>query len=305
MGRQSGQALTELLVVALGLLPILLAMPLLAKFQDIRIAAVSASRTAAFECTVRFERCQAGEALDAMTDGLRRRHFARHDRDSLSADAIAADPPAADRNRFWVDRRGEPLLADLRDVALRVDAAGSDAIAGAWGGSSTGRMTAFVGALSDAVGPGAFGLALAGGLMTARVEARIGAGRTVAAWLDKPEGLALALGGRTAVMTDAWNATAAYGDGPRTVLARVDRGRRLPTLGEARAAIGALGGIAPPGVLGGLDDLEPEEAFDAAYAPVRALITGPLLAPVEPRGRLFRYHEVDVDLVPADRIGAP
>lgn len=106
-------------------------------------------------------------------------------------------------------------------------------------------------------------------------------------------------------MTDAWNASAATGAGDRTISARVDQGRRLPTLGEARAVLGAAIGSAPPGAMPGIDALEPEDALAVAYLPVRELITGPLLAPVEPRGHLFRFHEVDVDLVPADRIGQP
>ena len=46
----------------------------------------------------------------------------------------------------------------------------------------------------------------------------------------------------------------------------------------------------------------PEELIDLLYSPIRLLITSPLLAPVEPRGRLFRYHEIDVDVVPRDRL---
>ena len=48
-----------------------------------------------------------------------------------------------------------------------------------------------------------------------------------------------------------------------------------------------------------------EAAIDVLYAPIRTLITSPLMAPVEPRGSLFRYHEVDVDVVPADRLVTP
>lgn len=302
---QVGQALTEVLVVALALIPILLAMPLLAKFQDMRIASVSASRTAAFDCTVRFEQCRNGAEVAPLADDLRRRHFARHDRDILSRDAMANAAPPSERNGFWVDRRGAALLGDFTDVALQVQAAQSDAIEGAWSGALGHAGTNVLNALSDAVGPGSFGLEPGAGLITARVQARIGAGRTLAAWLTRPDGLALTLAGRTAVMTDAWNASAATGAGDRTISARVDQGRRLPTLGEARAVLGAAIGSAPPGAMPGIDALEPEDALAVAYLPVRELITGPLLAPVEPRGHLFRFHEVDVDLVPADRIGQP
>ena len=56
---QRGQALAEtMVVISFVMLPFFVAVPLLAKYQDMRQATVSASRTAAFECSVRFEACR-------------------------------------------------------------------------------------------------------------------------------------------------------------------------------------------------------------------------------------------------------
>jgi hypothetical protein len=288
---QRGQSLVEVVVLAAALVPLLLAIPLLAKYQDIRQAAIAASRNAAFECSVRPDACGQPPAQAALADGLRRRHFARHDHDLLSDDAIADDAPAAQRNRFWVDRRGEALLADFSDVAVRVTVGESDALQGAWreGGANP-------------AGPAAFGLDAANGMVTAQVRARVSLQRTLAQWLARPQGMALALTGKTAVIVDAWNASAGKDADPRSFQSRVELGRRLPGLGDAAGMLAAAGQAAPAGVLGTSAGAGPEELIDLLYSPIRFLITGPLLAPVEPRGRLFRYHEIDVDVVPQDRL---
>jgi hypothetical protein len=281
---QQGQALVEALVLAAALIPLLLAVPLIAKYQDIRHAAIAASRTAAFECSVRPDDCGEGQARATIAADLRRRHFARHDRDLLSADDMSDDAPLSERNRFWVDRRGASLLASASDVELQLDVGSSDAAGRAWlraGADAGGNLAADAAAdaMSALAGPAAFGLDIGYGLSAARVQAGVSLSRTLAQWLQRPEGMRLTLSGKTAVMVDAWNASSGKGTGSRSFESRVEQGRRLPGSGE--------------------------EAFDLLYAPIRQLITGPLLAPIEPRGNLFRYHEIDVDIVPEDRVGEP
>ena len=305
---QQGQALVEAVVLAAALVPLLLAVPLIAKYQDIRHAAISASRTAAFECSIRPESCGAPQAQAVMADDVRRRHFARHDRDLPSDDAMADDPSAEERNRFWVDRRGASLLAGLSDVAVRVGVGESDAARGAWtptgGGGASGGIDAGRAGLLVA-GPGAFGLDVAGGMVTAQVRARVSLNRTLAQWLSRPEGMRLALTGKSAVIVDAWNASEGKGEDPRSFQGRVEQGRRLPGLGDGAAMLDAAALAAPAGAMGPIGGAGPEEAIDLLYSPIRLLITGPLLAPVEPRGALFRYHEIDVDVVPEDRVRQP
>ena len=63
---QDGQALAETLVIAsFVLVPFIIAVPMLAKYQSIRQATEASARTAAFECTVRIEDCH----QDAATGG--------------------------------------------------------------------------------------------------------------------------------------------------------------------------------------------------------------------------------------------
>jgi hypothetical protein len=295
--RQRGQALVETTVLAVALVPLFLAVPLLAKYQDIRHAAIAASRTAAFECSIRLEACGLAAVRATMVADLRRRHFARHDRDLLTGDAPPDDSSPAERNRFWVDRHGSSLLARFADVTLAIGLESSDAAAGAIPAS---RIT---GGLAGA-GPAVFGLEPSAGLATARVNASVSAGRTLAQWLVRPEGLALSLSGRTALLVDAWNASMGTGADPRSFQKRVEQGRRLPGLGSAGGILAGAATAAPAGSLGPLAG-GPEDVIDALYLPIRLLITSPLLAQVEPRGRLFRYHEIDVDLVPEDRLGEP
>ena len=142
------------------------------------------------------------------------------------------------------------------------------------------------------------------GLATASVRASLSAGSSLAQWLVRPEGLQLDLSARSAVLVDAWNASSAKGQDPRSFESRVAQGRRLPGLGAAAGQLALAAGLVPAGTLGDVGD-GVEGLVDALYAPIRLLITGPLLAPVEPRGSLFRYHEIDVDLVPTDRLGMP
>jgi hypothetical protein len=127
----------------------------------------------------------------------------------------------------------------------------------------------------------------------------------LAQWLARPEGMRLALTGKSAVIVDAWNASAGKGEDPRSFRSRVEQGRRLPDLGDAAGMLDLAGQAAPAGALAAMGGAGPEEAIDLLYSPIRHLITGPVLAPVEPRGNLFRYHEIDVDVVPSDRIRQP
>jgi len=305
---QQGQALVEVLVLATALVPLLLAVPLVAKYQDVRLAAIAASRTAAFECSARPDACGEEALQAAVADDLRRRHFSSHHRDLLSADGVPDGAPAEQRNRFWVDRRGGGLLAKPSDVSLGVATGRSDAADGASNraaGGGAGGVSGAVGATSGLVGPGAFGLDVGGGLITSHVQARVSLNRTLAQWLQKPEGMRLVLTGKTAVLVDAWNATSGKGGEPRSLQSRLEQGRRLPELADTLAMFGDAAGASPAGTGSSIAGAGTEGAIDVLYAPIRTLITSPLLAPVEPRGSLFRYHEIDVDLIPADRIGEP
>jgi hypothetical protein len=86
----------------------------------------------------------------------------------------------------------------------------------------------------------------------------------------------ITLKSRLSILTDSWTASGPYGGAPDSVQTRVDAGARLP-------------GIEP--------------ALRVAWLPVRGLLaTGSLLG-FESRASEFKPYEIDVDLVPPDRLG--
>ncbi len=121
-GRQGGQALVEALVASLVLVPLSLLVVMLGKFQSIQTATVSASRTLAFECTVRPQDCADARAHAGLANDVRRRHFGRIDREILSDDVLDDGAPAAEHNALWVDRRGRALLERFADVDVTLAA---------------------------------------------------------------------------------------------------------------------------------------------------------------------------------------
>ncbi len=271
--RQRGQALVETLVAALVLVPLALLVVLLGKFQSMQQATISASRTLAFECTVRQGACANAASHAALAEEVRRRHFGRIDREILSNDAIGDPAPAAERNPLWVDRNGQALLerfADV-DVALalpRFDAGRSTAVGRAASGAA--------GLLDRLAGPARFGLSISGGLVDARVKVRVSPGEAGNEQLTRLDSLPLTMQARTAVLSDAWNASGPYGSDASRVEARVEQGSLLDPVHQAQIAVG--------------------------YQLTRWTLELMDLAGLEPSASAFTPHYVDVDRVPADRI---
>lgn len=271
-----GQALVECLVAALVLVPLVLLVAWLGKVDAMRHAAIGASRMLAFECTVRPDDCRAASTRPELADELRRRAFGRIDVPVLTQDR-AADTPA-DRSPLWVDRANRPLLERFADVAIRIDAPSFDAgrsVAGSRGGSLvSGALT-----LADTLaGPARFGLELNGGLVDARVQVAITPGARSDGFRGQLDSIPLRLRANTAILTDAWNASGPYGSAADSVDSRVGRGKRLPGPYET--------------------------TLDARYALTRGFIAVMDAIGLEPAGGAFRYHEIDVDRVPADRVGS-
>ena len=94
---QRGQALAETLVASLALLPLLVAVAAIGKLLDARHTTIAASRTAAFECTVRTDECARASGRDTIRDEVRRRHFMRDDREVLTADSAPDRPLPSER----------------------------------------------------------------------------------------------------------------------------------------------------------------------------------------------------------------
>lgn len=271
--RQRGQALVEALVAALVLVPLAVLTVMLGKFQAMQQATIAASRTLAFECTVRPQACADPVAYAGLADEVRRRHYGRIDREILSNDVIADPAPAAERNALWVDRRGQPLLERFADVGATLSSPRFDA------GRSTaiGRAAAGAANLLDSVaGPARFGLSLTGGMMEAQVQVRVSPSEAGNEQFTRLDSLPLTLQARTAVLTDAWHASGPYGSEAHRVDSRVAQGSRLDALHETAFALG--------------------------YQLTHWSIGLMQAAGIEPSAASFRPYHVDVDRVPADRV---
>ena len=124
--RAHGQALVELLVAMIALLPLFFGMAWLAKVLDMQQATIAAARALAFECTVRLDACRDAEGHPELAVETRRRFFAAHHLGLRSDDAAAGEPGVAERNAMWVDRFGKALLERFEDVTVSVGPARFD-----------------------------------------------------------------------------------------------------------------------------------------------------------------------------------
>ena len=296
--RLRGQALTESLVVMAVLVPFVIAIPLIARYQDIRHATISAARTAAFECTVRFETCAQAAVQDELAAQLRRRHFSRHHIDLHSADGADDETLPQERRRFWVDRTGKPLLASFKDVSLEIDQGRADFV------KRLSPLGIGVGHLAEKfsklAGPDAFGMPLTDGLMTARVQVRVPLDESFRRKMPAGFPESLNFRERSVVLVDAWNASSAKGGEARSLSSRVARGRRLPGVSDILQTLdGAVPMLPPAFSPQAMPKDDPDALLDLFYKPLEFIMTHD---PLNEGGEAFRRGEVDVEIVPGDRL---
>jgi hypothetical protein len=268
--RAHGQALVELLVALIALLPLFFGMAWLAKVLDLQQATIAGARALAFECTVRLDACRDADGHPELVVETRRRFFAAHRLGLRSDDAAAGEPGVAVRNAMWVDRSGNALLERFEDVTVSVGPARFDSPLAFAAGQGAADLVSRLG------GPGRFGLQLDGGFVEARVETVVSRSAPADGWMARLMSMPLSLGARLTVLTDAWNASGPYGEAADSVETRVAAGARLP--------------VADP-------------LIDAGWLGVRGLLAVADFLQVEPSASSLRWHEVDVDLVPPDRLG--
>ncbi|MDO5102225.1 MAG: hypothetical protein Q4D91_04895 [Lautropia sp.] len=334
---EQGQAMTETLVLAIAVVPFLIAIPLVAKYQDIRHATVAASRTAAFECSIRPEACADTEGQAEIEAHVRRRHFSQRQIDVHSHDLPTDLSVQADGNRFWRNREGQPLIARLDDISLSIRHEWADAMQKGYGeaekrvghvrlsssnppdhGAAPGeeapskspKLMRLAEAMSQVVGPDAFGMPFFGGLVSATVESRAWFDPKLVQGLtwDRPLDQPLSLASKTVVLTDSWNASSAKGREAQSLQSRVDQGKRLPNLARFSSLSQELIGMAPPEVIANSSATDPESLFSLIYTPLVDMMhrldrMGADL--VVPHGERFRRLEVDVEKVPEDRLKKP
>jgi len=114
---QRGQALVEALVAAIALVPLALLVVLLGKFQSMQQATIAASRTLAFECSVRpttaATRMRAPRSPRMRGVGTSVASIARS-----SAPTLDDGAPVQERNALWTDRGCARCSSDTRTCPL-------------------------------------------------------------------------------------------------------------------------------------------------------------------------------------------
>jgi hypothetical protein len=277
--RQGGQALVETLVVASVLVPLVLMTVLLGKYQSVQTASIAAARSLAFECTVRRDECSNASGLQKLSEEIAQRHLSRASREIFSQDQVPDLKVAPERHALWTNRKGDGLLESFSDTTSTVSSGSFDAGVGvAEGFEKTGKVSDAVNLLSNLAGPNKFGLQIRDGLLTARVGVKTGASQPALGsstnWLD---GIPLQFNYKAAILTDDWSASKPHGSESTTVESRVNQGKRL---------------AAPL-----------ETAQDVAYMAVRASVAIMGSLGLDKSAGSFRYHDMDMDLIPPDRRG--
>jgi hypothetical protein len=115
--RQHGQALTEFLVASVAILPLLLLIPVIAKYQDINHTTLAASRYVAFDATQRNDINNHWKTEQQQADEVRRRFFSNPEAAIKTQDA--AGNFKAHQNLFWRTPHDEPLIKDVqKDIVI-------------------------------------------------------------------------------------------------------------------------------------------------------------------------------------------
>ena len=253
--RQSGQALTEFLVVAAALIPLFLLIPVIAKYQDISHSTQLASRYVAFEAMTRNDSASTWKPETQLADEVRRRFFSNADA-AVKTNDVAGNFKA-NQNLFWRDPKDGPLIQDIgRDVQLSFGVGNGASHASAFTAASDGTL--FV--LHDQLGLSAKGV------YTANVSvaiANLPAGLKFYEPFDK---LNLSIGRSTSVAIDSWTARNSQGvenkiAGSPAIFPVGKLSAVSPVVDAAVAIIDLPGGITGPR-LGQLDfwrDVVPED----------------------------------------------
>lgn len=298
--RQQGQALAETVVICLyALVPFFIVIPLIGKYQDIRQSTLASARTAGFECSVHFERCQQGQGSDTIANQLRLRHFSQH-RLGVRSDDVADDSQLTQNgNVLWVDGRGRPLLDSYKKVTVQVAPEQFDAFDSSRNNAVTDDLLQ---GGSKFAGPDAFGLPIKSGLMGATVNAEIRIDEKLADWLPKKSASVFNFQERSVLMTDSWNASSAKGSERRSFKNRVDLGWRLPIGRKATGLSQAMQRLDSGNLLGRYDGGDLETVQQALTQPIRQLMDIDDRIMNGSNSQRFKYHEYDVEIVPPDRL---
>lgn len=113
----SGQATAEFVVLALALIPLLVLIPYIARYQDISHTTLLASRYAAFDAiNYDFDDVSRWKTEEKLADEVRRRYFSNPGAAVKTGDT--AGEFKAHRNPFWHDPNGDPLIRNFADITI-------------------------------------------------------------------------------------------------------------------------------------------------------------------------------------------
>ena len=313
-----GQAMTELLIAAsFVLVPLLLLIPLLGKYIDIRHATIQAARYEAWEYTVWYNDGAAGlsddtpggypntlpiKTVDETVDESRRRFFSKTDL-PIRGDDAATGWTDVDRNPLWTDHRARRLWDGSLDTPTPPDPTESTP------DLTFGIMTAIIDIIDVIFEALASALGLIGDVGFTAINTDGYSVSTVQAIVNVPDGLIdfqnmrdaavddsvggfqLTFGSQAAVLTDNWNA------------------------GGLEHVTNQAGGLVPTKILAELVDAIPglKDIWDVVttFLAPELRLCNPSFPPLLPEfdkafvedqdGSLWLGY-MDIDAVPADRL---
>jgi len=216
-GQMRGQALVEFLALALVLVPFLLLLPMIAKYQDIAHATEMAARYVAFDATVRNEATGGWKPNDQLAGEVQRRFFS-NPAAPIKTDDVPGDFKAH-QNLFWRDPLDNALIRSFNDdIAISYGESRSSNRSAGYSSADDG--TPFLGSetLLDLDSPGVFR-----GNVSVSVanlpESLVGPTKSY----DGLKNINLAIRRHTALVPDAWTAANA-----NAVADRLGSSRAIP-----------------------------------------------------------------------------
>ena len=110
---------------------------------------------------------------------------------------------------------------------------------------------------------------------------------------------------RLGILADAWNASSAKGAEASSLASRLEKGRRLPSGRELIKATNDVAHVLPTDMVNSLPNGDPERFIELVHQPLVHLIRSTSSVFKESNGKKFNYHQVDVEIVPEDRLPPP
>jgi hypothetical protein len=288
----------ETILFSMVMVPFFVFTVWLGNLADLRLQTGEAARQLAFECTVHTPECLVTADAQDLNQAVRIRSFASVTGPVEARGGVRGARLAQTDHR---DRRGSALLERYEDVGLRVEPSRFDAGLSQALGQAGRSMANAAETLSKVSGPDHFGLSLTGGLAVAKVETMASA-RSISSsaavsnvgfsassparwvsggWREGLDPWPVRLQARAAILTDPWAASMPQGADFQSVEQRLTSAWRVPSIG-------------------GL----PSDALLSAWSqPVQLFLKGANTLGLEPSAAQFRYHRIEWDRVPADRLG--